>query len=367
MTKKKNNKKTFPDRAIEQKESMPVVNRATTKVSALLTRKYDVNSIQEYANIKTQKPILYVRNLSKKYFGKKQAAVNNISFDVYPGEFHAFIGANGAGKTTTIKCLIGAYANWSGTVLVGGQKNNKESAKRKLGYIPENARFPDRFSALKYLEWMTMLSGLSRKQAKEFSINKLKSLKMWSLRKKSPNSFSSGQKKKILLAQALIHNPDIIIMDEPVANLDPKARMEFFDLLASLRKKGKAIFVSSHVLAELDRYADSATILDGGNIVYSGDKKTLMGMFPTHNYRIKTSNDKMLETYLRKQGIKFMTKEEEEEGITAIFNDEEVVKKFQRFLSKVGLVLHTFIKKEPSLDQVYAKLVIKGSVDTQKG
>jgi ABC-2 type transport system ATP-binding protein len=187
------------------------------------------------------------------------------------------------------------------------------------------------------------------------------------LRKKSPNSFSSGQKKKILLAQALIHNPDIIIMDEPVANLDPKARMEFFDLLASLRKKGKAIFVSSHVLAELDRYADSATILDGGNIVYSGDKKTLMGMFPTHNYRIKTSNDKMLETYLRKQGIKFMTKEEEEEGITAIFNDEEVVKKFQRFLSKVGLVLHTFIKKEPSLDQVYAKLVIKGSVDTQKG
>jgi ABC-type glutathione transport system ATPase component len=152
MTKKKNNKKTFPDRAIEQKESMPVVNRATTKVSALLTRKYDVNSIQEYANIKTQKPILYVRNLSKKYFGKKQAAVNNISFDVYPGEFHAFIGANGAGKTTTIKCLIGAYANWSGTVLVGGQKNNKESAKRKLGYIPENARFPDRFSALKYLE-----------------------------------------------------------------------------------------------------------------------------------------------------------------------------------------------------------------------
>ncbi|GHU47742.1 hypothetical protein FACS1894218_2820 [Bacilli bacterium] len=123
----------------------------TKKVPILFTHKYSSSEIKEY-NQMTIKPILFVRNLSKRYFGKKQPAIEKISFDVFPGQFHAFIGANGAGKTTTIKCLIGAYANWSGTVLINGIRNNKEDAKKKLGYIPENARFPDKFSAFKYLQ-----------------------------------------------------------------------------------------------------------------------------------------------------------------------------------------------------------------------
>jgi ABC-2 type transport system ATP-binding protein len=168
-----------------------------------------------------------------------------------------------------------------------------------------------------------------------------------------------------LLAQALIHNPDIIIMDEPVANLDPKARLEFFDLLLALRKKGKAIFISSHVLAELDRYADSATVLDGGNIVYSGTKKELMGMFPTHYYEIKTSDDKKIKEYFIRKRIKYVNSEDNN-NLIVTFNDEKIVKNFQNSLARNGIVLHTFVKKEPSLDQVYSKLVVKGSVDTQK-
>jgi ABC-2 type transport system ATP-binding protein len=111
-------------------------------------------SQEDAANFKKLKPapILYVANLTKKYFGKKKPAIDKIGFSVYPGEFHAFIGANGAGKTTAIKCLIGAYANWNGTVLINGIKNNKEAAKRKIGYIPENARFPEKFSTLNYLK-----------------------------------------------------------------------------------------------------------------------------------------------------------------------------------------------------------------------
>jgi ABC-2 type transport system ATP-binding protein len=116
-----------------------------------ITHKYDERDIVSYQTLKPA-PILYVKNLTKKYFGKKKPAINNISFNVFPGEFHAFIGANGAGKTTTIKCLIGAYANWNGTVLINGHKNNKEIAKKKLGYIPESARFPEKLSAIKYLQ-----------------------------------------------------------------------------------------------------------------------------------------------------------------------------------------------------------------------
>ena len=137
-----------------------------------------------------------------------------------------------------------------------------------------------------------MLSGLKEKEASELVTKQLKDLKMWNLRQRSPNTFSSGQKKKILLAQSLVHDPDIIIMDEPVANLDPKARIEFFDTLLELRKQGKAIFVSSHVLAELDIYADSLTILDGGKIIYSGKKQELLEKYNVNEYliRVRTSS-----------------------------------------------------------------------------
>lgn len=211
-----------------------------------------------------------------------------------------------------------------------------------------------------------MLSGLTSKQAKTYAIKKLKSLKMWSLRNKSPNSFSSGQKKKILLAQALIHNPEIIIMDEPVANLDPKARIEFFDLLMQLRKKGKAIFISSHVLAELDLYADSATILDGGEIIYDGDKKSLMAKFSNLQYKIATENDSLAKQYLHKNQIPFSLPEDKE-GIIVEFQNETLVRDFQKFLLNRGVSFLKFTKLEPTLDQVYNKLIIKGSVDTQEG
>ncbi|OAV63738.1 ABC-type transporter ATP-binding protein EcsA [Bacteroidales bacterium Barb6] len=141
------------------------------------THKFAERDMQEYQKL-TKQPILFVRHLTKKYFGKSQPAVNDISFDVYPGEFHAFIGANGAGKTTTIKSLIGAYVNWKGTVLINGIKNVKEDAKKKLGYIPETARFPDKFSALQYLIWMVMLSGLNAHDAKKYSVAKLKEMHM---------------------------------------------------------------------------------------------------------------------------------------------------------------------------------------------
>ena len=232
-------------------------------------KKEDINAYNELKN----KPILFVKNLTKIYSGKKVPAINNLTFNVYPGQFHAFIGANGAGKTTTIKSLIGAYFKWSGTILIDGIRNDKEEAKLKIGYIPENARFPEQMSSKEYLLWMIMLSGIEHKKAQKIVSKKLKELNMWNLRNRSPNTFSYGQKKKILLAQALIHDPEIIIMDEPVANLDPKARLEFFETLIDLKKQGKAIFISSHVLAELNQYFDSATILDGGKIVYSGTKE----------------------------------------------------------------------------------------------
>lgn len=327
--------------------------------------KYYQSDIKEYKEMKN-KPILFVRNLTKFYGRKKIPNIDCLNFDVYPGEFHAFIGANGAGKTTTIKSIIGSYYNWSGTILVNGKQSLTEEAKKKIGYIPEKAVFPENFNTYEYLMWMVRLSGISHENATKIIETKLKDLAMWNMRKRSPNTFSSGQKKKILLLQALIHDPDIIIMDEPVANLDPKARIDFFDQLLELKKQKKGIFISSHVLAELDLYADSLTILDGGKIIYSGNKKDLLNRFKNCDYTIKLNpiDNTRLFKYLRNKRIKYSILDSTENIISLTICENKTLTNLQSYLAKRKIFFNSFNKFEPSLEDIYRKLVIYGSKDT---
>lgn len=226
-------------------------------------------------------PIVTISNFTKHYKGRSRAAVENINFNIYPGHFHAFIGANGAGKTTTIKSIIGAYSKYTmkGKILINGESNDTVKAKQLIGYIPENAVFPKKMTSIDYLVLMAMLAGYKLKDAKGLANDILVKLNMTSFAKKFPDSFSSGQKKKMLLAQALIRNPSILIMDEPAANLDPLARDDLFDTLLTLQKEGKAIFLSSHILDEIGKYATYVTILDDGKVVHDGlvDKNTNLG------------------------------------------------------------------------------------------
>lgn len=325
--------------------------------------------IDEYNDL-TQKPVLFVKNLTKYYARRKIPTIDMLNFNVFPGEFHAFIGANGAGKTTTIKSLITSYYKWSGTVLINGIKNTDEKAKKAIGYIPEKASFPDGMSTYEYLKWMIMLSGIKKSEAKRLVEAKLRETGMWNMRHRSPNTFSSGQKKKVLLMQTLIHNPEIIIMDEPVANLDPKARIDFFDQLLELKKQNKAIFISSHVLAELDIYADSLTILDGGKIVYSGKKETLLKRYDPqeHVLEINKGSLKQLKDYLKEQNINFNLVNENEENINLILKDlnDKQIKLLQSFLTQEQIYFYSFSKTKASLEDIYRKLIIFGSKDTMK-
>lgn len=224
---------------------------------------------KDYTNIK---PMVEIKELTKHYKGRAYPAINKISFNIYPGEFHAFIGANGAGKTTAIKSIIGAYSDkrLSGKILINGIDNKEIEAKKLIGYIPEEAKFPKTMKLKDYLYLMSRLSGIESQEAKKRVSEILKDLKLESVKNKRPYDFSSGQKKRVLLAQALVHNPQILIMDEPAANLDPMARIGLFDELIRLKNQGKSIFISSHILDEVGKYATYCTIIDGGNVVFNG-------------------------------------------------------------------------------------------------
>ncbi|MCK5867355.1 MAG: ABC transporter ATP-binding protein [Mycoplasmataceae bacterium] len=221
------------------------------------------------------KNLLEIKNYTKKY--KKKIAVDNLTFSVKKGEFHGFIGENGAGKTTTIKAIISAYKKFDGEIKIFGVDSRKEESRKRVGYIPEVAKFPKSYTTINYLVSMAILSGMKKKDAKDKAYEIMDLLGIKELEKKFPVNFSSGQKKKVLLGQAIIHDPDILIMDEPAANLDPRARMEFFSILKKMQKQGKAIFISSHILTELDKYIDSVTIISQGKLVFSGKLDKLRG------------------------------------------------------------------------------------------
>ncbi len=318
------------------------------------------NKLLDFSN-RDSSALLQVMHLTKQYKRNVPPAIHNINFKVMPGEFHAFIGANGAGKTTTIKSIIGAYASYRGKIFINDYINHDIRAKRVIGYIPETARFPDGVSTLTYLVNMATISGMTTKQAKSFATKTLKEMHMSKLAKKSPNSFSSGQKKKVLLAQALVHNPKLIIMDEPAANLDPKARIEFFETLKKLQHEGKSIFISSHILAELDRYATHTTILDGGKVVFTGDvdiyKKNITKIF-----EIVVDDFAKLKKHLIKHNYTFHINETEN-GFLVDFKSIKESQKFLEYLHPNFVVLK-FTEFHLSLENIYKKYVTRGSVHT---
>ena len=309
---------------------------------------------------------LEVKGFSKKYRGRTNYAVKNASFIVKPGEFHGFIGANGAGKTTTIKSLIGAYAKWEGEIKIFGSKNTSIEAKKRMGYIPEAANFPKNLNALEYITHMANLAGMPYKQAKVFAKQTLEQIGLGPVMGKKPTTFSSGQKKKVLLAQALVNNPDVIIMDEPAANLDPQARSEFFTELKKLQKQGKAILISSHILAELDTFVDSVTILDGGEVVFSGTTSSLnsnIALVYHFSFRDKESKEKFT-NYLEKQNLPH--KSEGPQQVQGKMIEEANVDKALAYIVKHGLALESMNSNRQTLQQAYDKYVKKGSVDTNK-
>ncbi|QSF13609.1 ABC transporter ATP-binding protein [Mycoplasma sp. Mirounga ES2805-ORL] len=209
------------------------------------------------------------KNVVKEF--KNQKILDNLSFKVNKGEFHGFIGANGAGKTTSFRSLLNFYPDVKGEILINGKSFRDAKARDVLGYVPEVATFPKRLTVHNYLCSLAELSGFSHAES-------VKKVDKWldyfnipsEIRKKNGNSLSSGQKKKILLIQALIHDPSILILDEPAANLDPKVRIEIFEHLKKLNESGKTIFISSHILLELEQYIDSITVLDKGRLIDTG-------------------------------------------------------------------------------------------------
>ncbi len=204
--------------------------------------------------------MIRIRDLVKRYGAV--TAVDGLSFEVEPGETFALIGPNGAGKTTTLKVLLGLVRPDAGAVAVGprGLPPRDPRARRDLGYVPQRVEFPTGRTVAEVLGFFAALRGLGD----EAVAGALARVGLAELAARRVSELSGGYTQRLSLAQALLGDPALLVLDEPTASLDPEATWEFRSLLEQLRREGKTILLCSHLLAEVERIADRVLILVGG-------------------------------------------------------------------------------------------------------
>lgn len=213
--------------------------------------------------------VIFVENLVKKFKTRKgwEDIIKSISFSIAEGHIVGFIGPNGAGKTTTIKMLLDLIKPTSGKILFFGNSVNYKGIKEHVGYMSEKDSFYEDMYPLDYLVFLGTLSGLSKEKANESALSLVHMLGLEDAIDKKVKNFSSGMKKKISFAQAILHNPRIVILDEPTANLDPIAQEQLIMVLKEMRGNGATIFISSHNIGELERLIDRVIVLNKGKII----------------------------------------------------------------------------------------------------
>lgn len=216
--------------------------------------------------------IIEVKDLVKKlptgFIGKTEV-LHNVSFNVPKGVACGFVGNNGAGKTTTLKCLLEFLSPDSGEVLFFGQKLTVENRIR-LGYLPERPYLYEFLTAWEFLRFHWNLTFPSAKGFEKQAESVLKLVGLYENRNKVMRKFSKGMLQRAGLAQALIHNPDLMILDEPMSGLDPDGRYLVKSILRELKSQGKTLFFSSHLLEDVDELCEYVVIIHHGHILYHG-------------------------------------------------------------------------------------------------
>lgn len=204
----------------------------------------------------------------KKDFSKKKVlALNSLTLQVQEGEVFGFLGPNGAGKSTTIKLLLNLIRPTSGNLSIDGKNVADKTVRGVIGYLPENPYFYDHLSAEELLWFGGKSCNLDNTTIRQRTTTLLTDLDLIDAMKRPLRSYSKGMVQRAGLALALIHDPKILILDEPMSGLDPMGRKKVFDLILTLKKEGKTVFFSSHILHDIERLCDRAAILINGALM----------------------------------------------------------------------------------------------------
>ena len=220
--------------------------------------------------------MLEIRNVRKTY--GSLVAVDDVSFTVEPGRLIGLLGPNGAGKTTTVSMVAGLISPERGEVLVGGKilRGDADPLKQKIGLVPQDLALYDDLSARENLRYFGSLYGLSGSALDSAMTSVMTLVGLADRVRDRVKTFSGGMKRRLNLAAGLLHNPDILLLDEPTVGVDPQSRNAIFDNLEELKRRGKALLYTTHYMEEVERLADRIIIIDHGKVVADD---TLKGLY----------------------------------------------------------------------------------------
>lgn len=206
--------------------------------------------------------------LRKKY--RQVEALKGVSLKVEKGQIYGLLGQNGAGKSTMVKILLGIVNKTSGDAMLFGMQTGDTATRRRVGYLPEDHRFPEYHTAYSLLDFYGMLYGMSRTDRVRRIPEMLDLVGIKGRMKDKIRTYSKGMKQRVGIAQALFHDPDVIILDEPTDGVDPIGRREIRALMQQLKDQGKTIFLNSHLLGEVELICDHVAILQRGEVIREG-------------------------------------------------------------------------------------------------
>ena len=302
--------------------------------------------------------MLKIKNLEKSY--GKFKALDDLNLEIEKGEIFGFIGPNGAGKSTTMKIVTGLLSPDRGEVYVNGIDAIKDNKKIKdeIGYMPDFFGVYDNLKTWEYLEFFASIYGITGDTLKKLSKELLELVNLTDKYDSYVDGLSRGMKQRLCLARCLIHNPKLLILDEPASGMDPKARFEMKNILKNLKCMGKTILVSSHILSELGELCTDIGIIEKGHMVCQGKVDEIMNRV-SGNYPIIINVLKEPEKVVKilKENPKVERVYYEENKVIAYFNgsDEESVELLKNLVVNNVPVI-SFNKQQHSLEEVFMKI-----------
>ncbi|MBR6222430.1 MAG: ABC transporter ATP-binding protein [Lachnospiraceae bacterium] len=238
--------------------------------------------------------MLTINKLNKSYGRFK--ALTDLDLHIERGDIFGFIGPNGAGKTTTMKIVCGLLSADSGEVYVDGIDALRENSKikRKVGYVPDFFGVYDNLKVMEYMYFFASMYGYSQKDIKDTILGLLELVNLSDKQDSYVDGLSRGMKQRLCVARALIHDPDLLVLDEPASGLDPRARFEFKEILKNLGELDKTIIISSHILPELSEMCNTIGIMEKGHLIAAGNVEDIMrqsmGIAPLHIEVVKNED-----------------------------------------------------------------------------
>jgi ABC-2 type transport system ATP-binding protein len=304
-------------------------------------------------------PIIEVNNLGRKY--GDEFAIRNLSFQITKGEIFGLIGPNGAGKTTTIRILCCLISPTEGDARIGGlnlnDRINSNKIRKMIGYVPDNVGLYERMSAYENLLFYGKLYDYPKSELPGNIEKYLRIVDLWDERNKPVGSYSKGMKQKVALARALVHKPELLILDEPTANLDPESARNIRDLILNLKKEGRTILFNTHNLDEAQRVCDRIGVL----------KTTLRAVDTPENLREKYGNEKLILVKLESVTDKIV-ETLNSSGYAVLNHDagsltiesshlEDASQNIIELVMKEGGKIRSINEQNSSLEDVYIRLV----------